>query len=274
MPPILLAKERQVISLWPDTVPGQKESKSAPVVSKNNHGNVTRIAKVTTPTLTVFPAKPDMHNGAAVIICPGGGYNILAIDKEGYEVAEWLSQLGYTAFVLHYRVPKNQVGALQDAQRAIRTVRSSAARWQIKTDQIGILGFSAGGSLSARASTRFTEELYPTSDAIDQLSARPDFAVLIYPAYLDQGKNRTLTPELKITANTPPLFLFVAGDDPFTNSSLVMGAALTRAKIPYELHVHPKGGHGFGMRPGNLAATTWPDLCAQWLKRTIFTDKK
>lgn len=270
---LAIGEERPVIPLWPQDVPGQKGAKAPPVVSKNTGGNVTRLAKVTNPTLTVYKANPKVRNGASVIVCPGGGYNILAVDKEGYEVAEWLSQLGYTAYVLQYRVPKNELGALQDAQRAIRTVRGSAKKWNIDPSQIGIMGFSAGGSLSARASTRFPESLYPTTDKLDNLSARPDFSILIYPAYLDRGKNRMLTPELKITAATPPMFLFVAGDDTFAHSSLVMGSALTQKKVPYELHIVPQGGHGFGMRPGNLAAETWPALCAKWMKRTVLKTK-
>lgn len=270
---LAIGQERPVISLWPQDVPGQKEAKAAPIVAKNKGGNVTRLTKVTNPTLTVYKANPKVRNGAAIIVCPGGGYHILAVDKEGYEVAEWLSQLGYTAFVLQYRVPKNELGALQDAQRAIRTVRGSAEKWGIDLNKIGMMGFSAGGSLSARASTRYFETLYPTTDPLDKLSARPDFSVLIYPAYLDRGKNRSLTPELKITSTTPPMFLFVAGDDKFAHSSLVMSSALTQAKVPYELHIVPQGGHGFGMRPGNLAAETWPSLCAQWMKRAVLKTK-
>lgn len=267
------AQDLPVIPLWPQDVPGQNEAKAAPLVSNKNRGNVTRLSKVTNPTLTVYKAKPKISNGASVIVCPGGGYNILAVDKEGYEVAEWLSQLGYTAFVLQYRVPKNKLGALQDAQRAIRTVRSSAKKWGINPNKIGIMGFSAGGSLSARTSTCSSEALYPPVDELDKLSALPDFSVLIYPAYLDRGKNRTLTPELKITSNTPPMFLFVSGDDTFAHSSLVMASALTQAKVPYELHIVPQGGHGFGLRPGNPAAETWPGLCEKWLKRTILKTK-
>lgn len=267
-------KSRQVIPLWPTSVPGQKEAKAAAAVSSNQHKGVTRLSKVTNPNLTVFPANQATKNGAAVIIFPGGGYNILAIDLEGYEVARWLSELGYTAFVLQYRVPKQKTGALQDAQRAIRVVRSSAQQWNVKTDQIGVIGFSAGGSLAARISTRFQEPLYPVIDESDKISARPDFSMLIYPAYLDQGKGRSLTPELKIGPSTPPMFFFVAGDDHFVNSSLVMGSALTKKKVPYALHIVPKGGHGFGLRKGNPAAETWPGLCATWMQRTLSNQSK
>ena len=263
------ANDHEVIHLWPEKLPGQSEAKAAPVIS-DNKDDVTRITKVTNPALVVYEADPKLKNGAAVIVCPGGGYSILAIDKCGYEIAEWLSNLGYTAFVLQYRVPKNRIGALQDAQRAIRYVRGTSEEREIDPSKIGIIGFSAGGSLSARVSTRAHETLYDPIDQWDQLSARPDFAVLIYPAYLDQGANHSLTPELKITKDTPPMFLFVAADDRFANSSLVMSAALREKKVPFELHVLPHGGHGYGMRPGNRAAETWPKLCEEWLRLTVF----
>lgn len=264
------AESHDIIPLWPGDVPGESEAKAPPVISDNARGNAICIGKVTDPALVVYEANPATRNGAAVIICPGGGYGTLAIDKEGYEVAEWLSQLGYTAFVLQYRVPKNQDGALQDALRAIRYVRGTHEKWNIKTDMIGILGFSAGGSLSARASTQYTEERYAPVDQFDTQSARPNFSVLIYPAYLDQGTNHSLTPELKVTSETPPMFIFVAADDQYANSSLVMGSALRTAKVPLELHILPRGGHGFGMRKGNHAAETWPKLCEQWMQRTVF----
>jgi acetyl esterase/lipase len=228
-----LSAENKIIPLWPDKVPNQTEEKQPAKVSSNNSGSTTRLSKVTDPSLTVYTPKDSAKNGASIIICPGGGYSILAVDKEGYEIAEWLSDLGYTAFVLQYRVPKNKPGALQDAQRSIRTVRSLCKQWSLDPNKIGILGFSAGGSLSARASCRYDEELYLPTDAIDKVSARPDFSVLIYPAYLDLGAKKSLTPELKITKQTPPMFLFIASDDGFTNGSLVMASALKAAKRPF-----------------------------------------
>lgn len=264
------SKDHETIHLWPEQVPGETESKAEPVFSDNRQGNTTRIAKVTDPGLIVYEANPEVRNGAAVIICPGGGYYILAIDKEGYEVAEWLSGLGYTAFVLQYRVPDNETGALQDAQRAVRYVRGNAEQWGVERQRIGVLGFSAGGSLGARVATRYNEDTYPPVDKLDRLSSRPDFAVLVYPAYLDRGPEHTLTPELKVDAKTPPMFFYVAGDDEHANSSLVMGTALSASGVPFELHVVSEGGHGFGLRPGNYAAETWPGLCAEWMKRTVF----
>lgn len=165
-------------------------------------------------------------------------------------------------------MPKNQEGALQDALRAIRYVRAMRENWNVDANRIGILGFSAGGSLSARVSTHYNENLYEPFDQVDEESARPDFSALIYPAYLDLGPEASLTPELKLDSNTPEMFLFVAADDKFANSSLVFGSALNQSKVPFELHIVRTGGHGYGMRQGNRADETWPNLCEEWLKLT------
>lgn len=268
------ASDRPVISLWESQVPDQSEPKAPPLYKSATRDGIARIEKVTDPALVVYEAAAEKHNGAAVIVCPGGGYSILAIEHEGFKVAEWLSGMGYTAFVLQYRVPKNQSGALQDAQRAMRYVRGNRKKWKLEADKIGVLGFSAGGSLCARLSTRYAEALYPRQGDLDSVSARPDFTVLIYPAYLDKGNNKTLTPELKITEKTPPMFLFVAKDDHYANSSRVMTAALREKMIPTELHIHPEGGHGFGMKKGNAAAAVWPPLCAAWLAKQIGDDER
>ena len=171
--------------------------KAAPVFSPDTNRSVIRISEVTNPAVIVYPAASEHNNGAGVVVCPGGGYNILAIDLEGYEIASWLNTLGYSAFVLQYRVPRKQEGALQDVQRAIRVIRSKAEEWNLDPDKLGVLGFSAGGSLAARAETRYNDRTYKSVDMADSLSCRPAFGVLIYPAYLDQGPGRTLTPELK-----------------------------------------------------------------------------
>jgi acetyl esterase/lipase len=263
----LNAQSPEKIELWPARVPGEEKPKSEARFTDNRDRNVTRIAEVTNPLLEVY--RPATSNGAAVVICPGGGYNILAIDLEGYEVAEWLAGLGYTAFVLQYRVPQKQEGALQDVQRAIRLVRSQAGKYGIDADKIGVLGFSAGGSLAARASTRFNDKTYTAMDATDQLSARPEFSVLIYPAYLDQGENLTLTPELKISEETPPMYIFATADDKYANSSLVMTQALREHEIPVELHILPAGGHGYGLRKGSEAAEFWPERAEKWLLKWV-----
>jgi acetyl esterase/lipase len=259
---------QDIIHVWPGSVPGETSPKKAAVPTSDSSNHVVRLTDVTDPTLQVF--KPEgKGNGAAVIICPGGGYQILAINLEGYEIAKWLSHLGYTAFVLQYRVPKKQEGALQDVQRAIRIVKGQATQWQLNPEKIGVMGFSAGGSLSARISTLYNRDSYPKTDAIDNIDAKPAFTLLIYPAYLDQGTNRSITPELNIDAQTPPMFLFATADDPYGNSALVMAGALRDAKVPVELHFYAKGGHGYGLRSGNTAAEVWPALAQKWLQQTV-----
>ncbi|MVT08981.1 alpha/beta hydrolase [Chitinophaga tropicalis] len=259
----------QIIHLWNGPVPGESSPKKPATPTADSSRGVTRLTDVTDPIMQVFTPDPGKANGAAVVVCPGGGYQILAINLEGYEIAKWLNGLGFTAFVLQYRVPQKQEGALQDVQRAIRIVRHGAKEWKLSPDKIGVLGFSAGGSLSARASTLYNKETYPKTDAADAVSARPDFAVLIYPAYLDQGANRTITPELKIDSQNPPMFLFATADDPYGNSALVMAGALRDAKVPAELHFYAKGGHGYGLRLGNPAADVWPLLAARWLEQAV-----
>ncbi|MCH6255381.1 alpha/beta hydrolase [Puniceicoccaceae bacterium K14] len=268
----VLSQVHETVYLWPEKIPGQSDAKAPPVFAESQSGkddSVTRIEKVTNPALIVYNPNSERKNGATVIICPGGGYRRLAIDLEGYEIAEWLSELGYTAFVLQYRVPQNQVGTLQDIQRAIRLVRGTSEERGLDPTKIGVLGFSAGGSLSARASTRYLETLYEPIDELDNLSARPDFVTLIYPAYLDKGANHSLTPELKVNRETPPMFIFVAADDMHANSSLVMSSSLRESNVPFELHILPHGGHGYGMRPGNRSAETWPNLWKTWMETTI-----
>ncbi len=263
------AQAKDTIYLWPGNVPGETESKHDPAQTPDTSRNVTRLTNVTNPALIVFEPEVPVNNGIGVIVCPGGAYNILAIDMEGYEVAKWLNKLGFTAFVLQYRVPDKQKEALYDVQRAIRLVRS---RTGISTGKLGVLGFSAGGSLCARASTGFTQKTYTKIDSIDSISCRPDFALLIYPAYLDMGNNRSLSPELQVDKNTPPMFIFGTADDMYGNSSLVMATALRDKEIPVELHFLPYGGHGYGLRSGNIAAETWPKLAEIWLKN-ITADK-
>ena len=263
------AQKKEIIYLWPGKVPGEQKEKQEPAVQPSKNDNVLRLSEVTNPAIEVWLPDPKIRNGAAFIVCPGGGYSILAYDKEGTEVAAWFNKLGFAAFVLQYRVPDKQAGALQDVQRAIRIVRNNAVKWNINTDMIGVMGFSAGGSLSARASTLFNKRNYPSVDKADSLSCRPSFTMLIYAAYLDQGPNRTLTPELKLSDKVPPVFMFQTADDFVGNSSLVFAGALRDAKLPFELHYLPTGGHGYGLRPGNIAAETWPQLAEKWLQGIV-----
>ena len=269
--PVFAQTPSATIHLWPGTVPGETAPKHAAVQTPDTTRRVTRLTDVTDPILTVYTPKAgvtNLHTG--IVVCPGGGYQILAINLEGEEVAKWLCSLGYTAFVLQYRVPKKEAGALQDVQRAIRLVRQQAGQWQLKAERTGVMGFSAGGSLSARASTLYNQSTYTAVDEADKQSCKPAFAALIYPAYLDKGEHRSLTPELNVNAQTPPMFLFATADDTYGNSALVMAGALRDAKVPVELHFYAEGGHGYGLRTGNTAAEAWPVLLEKWLKKTIF----
>ena len=263
------AQIRDTIYLWEGKVPGENNIKHKPAEFSTSSPDDIRITNVTNPAIIVFEPEASVKNGAGVIICPGGGYRILAIEKEGYEIAEWFNKLGFTAFVLLYRVPDKKEEALYDIQRAMRIVRSKASKWDLNPNKLGVMGFSAGGSLSARASTRYTVPTYTKMDSFDSMSCRPDFALLIYPAYLDFGENRSLTPELLVDNNTPPMFIFGTADDSHGNSSLVMATALRDNKVPVELHLLPLGGHGYGLRSGNVAAETWPLLAEKWLKKVI-----
>ena len=266
------SQKKEIIDLWPGKVPGETKEKQLPVMDKPQNDNVVRFAEVTAPAVEVYLADPAINNKSAVIVCPGGAYRILAYDKEGTEIAGWLNKLGYSAFVLQYRIPDKKEGALQDAQRALRIVRKNASKWNIDPEKIGIMGFSAGGSLSARTSVLFNKRTYSPVDEADSLTCRPSFAMLIYPAYLDLGPNKTLTPELELTKNTPPIFIFQTADDPYGNSALVMAAALRDAKLPVELHLFPTGGHGYGLRPGKRAAIAWPMLAEKWLQDIFRTE--
>lgn len=272
VPLLINSQSREMISLWPGKVPGEAKVKALPVTDRSKSDGVLRYNEVTDPTLEVWLPEKGRSNGASMIVCPGGGYNILAYDKEGTEVAAWLNKQGFTAFVLSYRVPQKRDGALQDAQRALRIVRSKASAYGIDPEKTGIMGFSAGGSLSARTATGFRNRTYKPVDSADSLSCRPSFFMLIYPAYLDQGENHTLTPELNMLKDIPPAFIFQTADDPYGNSALVMAGALRDAKIPVELHLYQSGGHGYGLRPGIAAAEVWPVLAEEWLKKIVKTN--
>lgn len=246
--------------IWPDKRPAEVTLERGKMKQEMGDDGILRIQQMPVPTLQKFPVVKS-PKGKVVVICPGGGYQILAVNHEGTEIAQWLNALGYTAYVLRYRVPDNREGALQDVQRAIRIARA-----ENPGKQVGVMGFSAGASLTARAATRFQSPSYTATDETDTQSARPDFAALIYPAYMDEGEHHTLTPELTITEQTPPFFVFQTADDPYGNSALVISQALRNHKIPVQLHIYEKGGHGYGLR-ANLAeaASKWPKLMEEWL---------
>lgn len=263
------SQKSDLIYLWPGKVPGEIKEKQPAVTAASENDNIIRLSEVTNPAIEVFLPNPVTKNGSAVIICPGGGYHILAYDLEGTEIAAWLNKLGFTAFVLQYRIPDKKEGALQDVQRAIRLVKGNSKKWNIDPEKIGVMGFSAGGSLSARASTLFSKKTYSPADITDSLSCRPAFTMLIYPAYLDLGPNLTLTPELVLSKEVPPVFIFQTADDPYGNSALVFAGALRNEKLPVELHMVATGGHGYGLRQGKAAAETWPIMAEHWLKNII-----
>jgi acetyl esterase/lipase len=268
------------IPLWPDIAPGDKPDMPAEKVTPNKD-NVAIMSNVSKPTITVFKPAADKDTGAAVIVCPGGGYSILAYDLEGTEVCDWLNSVGVTGVLLKYRVPgrgeHKYTAPLQDAQRAIGMTRAHAKEWNIDPNRIGILGFSAGGHLAAAASTNYDTRTYPTLDDSDKQSCRPDFTILIYPAYLTADKDLTkIAPELNVNSKTPPAFMTMAEDDPVhVENVYIYSQALKAAKVRAEVHIFPTGGHGYGLRPGkNPISTAWPVLAAQWMKAQGFLTAK
>jgi acetyl esterase/lipase len=226
---------------------------------------VIRISEVENPTLAWYPAHPSDGPTPAVLVCPGGGYSKLAYNKEGTEIATWLNGLGISAGVLKYRVPDNRDGALEDAQRAMGLLRHRASAWNIDPTRVGVLGFSAGGHLAARLSTQGTARAYPKRDGADDHPCRPDFTVLVYPAYLGDDTLQ-LPAEIPVASDTPPAFIVQTQDDRhYIDSSLAYYVALKKANVPAELHLFPEGGHGYGMRPSTHAVSGWPALCARWM---------
>lgn len=289
--------QQEEIKLWPKGVTGSIENKSyEESYTYDDQGEIRGIAKISEPTLTLFLADSNLANGTAVVICPGGGYTHLAINKEGYKVAKWLNTLGVSAFVLKYRMPTDitmtdkTVGPLQDAQEAIRMVRKNADTWNINADKIGILGFSAGGHLASTASTHFNEKVYASATAI---SARPDFSVLVYPVIsmvdgiTHQGSKKNLLGDepseelvkkysnaLQVTAETPPTFLVHATDDNAVTveNSIEYYLALKANQVSVEMHIYKDGGHGFGMGVSGTN-TNWPNDLKNWFSALALISK-
>jgi acetyl esterase/lipase len=263
--------------LWPTDAPGAQANpipEGDTTTAKDNRPAgkpVIRIGNVSNPTLTLYTPK-DKNTGAAVVVFPGGGYRILAIDLEGTEVCDWLNSAGITCILVKYRVPEpgpypKSSAPLQDAQRAVGIVRAHAAEWHIDPSRIGVLGFSAGAHLAAALSTHFDHRLYDPIDASDKLSCRPDFAVIVYPGYLALAEqNFAPNADIHPTAQTPPTFLVQAEDDTVhVENSVVYFLALKNAKVPAELHIYSQGGHGYGLRRTELPVTTWPQTVEIWL---------
>jgi acetyl esterase/lipase len=265
------------LPLWPGGAPGAQpnpvpEADTTTAKDRSVAGKpVIRLGNVSAPTLTVYSRKTG-DNGVAVVVFPGGSYKILAIDLEGTEVCEWLNSEGITCVLVKYRVPDTgpypkSKAALQDAQRAVGMVREHAAEWHIDPNRIGVLGFSAGAHLATALSTHFDQRLYDPVDAADNLSCRPDFAVIVYPGYLALAdQNFAPNPEIHPTAQTPPSFIVQAEDDPVhVENATVYFMQLKNAGVPAELHIYAQGGHGYGLRRTELAVTIWPDSVTKWL---------
>ena len=260
-----------VIDVWPAGAMPGKAADLPEALQPSKGDSVDRITNVSHPTLSLFRAAAVSSAAAAakptpvLIVCPGGGYGILAFNKEGTDIAAWLAANGITAVVLKYRVPGNRDGAFQDIQRAIRVVRQHAQEWNIDPARVGVIGFSAGGHLSARLSTDPTHVAYPALDAVDALPARPDFAVLVYPAYLEHGGK--LPPELPVSQHNPPTIIIHTDDDSsYVPGSRVFHAALDAAGVANEFACYPTGGHGYGMRSTG-AVKVWPERVLAWLRQ-------
>jgi gluconolactonase len=270
-----------VLNVWPKAVPGEKGDPGPEKQMKaKGRDAITSITNVSTPTLTLYRPAKDRDTGAAVVIAPGGGYNVLAWEHEGTMVGEWLQSVGITGVLLKYRVPRRDgatrgappVGALQDAQRAISITRSKAKEWGIDPHRVGMLGFSAGGHLTAWAATNGDKRSYEPVDETERASCRPDFAVLIYPGGLLNRDDRTqLAPEIRVSKETPPCFFALAyNDNGPLEGSLRMLEALKKTGVKAELHVYAEGGHGFGMRVNEKPHASWPRRCAEWMRAEGF----
>jgi len=281
-----LGAHEERVDLWPAGSPGGPPARGVEEIVTAD--GWTRSTNIEVPYFTAHLAPSDRATGAAIVVVPGGSYSIVAFEHEGTDVARWLNERGITAFVLRYRHGRDRHPApLRDVLRAIRLARSQAAAYQISPDKIGVLGFSAGGHLASSAATMFDSPEGHGGDALDAVSARPDFAVLIYPVITLVGppahagsRDNLLGPDAgadviarmsthtRVTPATPPLFLLHAADDavvPVENIRLMYAAAIT-AGIPVELHIFEKGGHGFGMRSNAGPIAIWPELVHGWLR--------
>ncbi len=278
------AAGKTTINIWPgqapDPAPGIKPGPEVDV----SKGDAKRIAgkpiislgNISVPTLTIYPPAGN-NTGAAVVVFPGGGYQILAIDLEGTEVCDWLNSAGVTCLLLKYRVPNTgpypkSPAALEDAQRVLGIARAHAAEWHYDPNRIGVLGFSAGAHLAAALSTHYDKRLYPqipndTEPDAEKQSCRPDFAVIVYPGYLaNADKNMATNEEIHPTAQTPPSFIVQAEDDPVhVENATAYFLQLKQAKVPAELHIYAEGGHGYGLRRTELPVTAWPQFVETWL---------
>lgn len=266
----LAAEPALTLDVWPGKAPGETGQVAGEKVEFFKGALPKKqISNVSRPVLEVFRPAKGGENGAAVVICPGGGFNVLMMDYEGEDCAVWLNTLGVTSIVLKYRVPSRPnapryFAALQDTQRALSLVRSKAAEWGLDPKRIGVLGFSAGGEASTVASTSYDKPSYPAVDEVDRVSSRPDFAVAVYPGGLVE--NGQLIADVRATKDTPPTFITVANNDEAAEGSVQLYLALKRAGAPAELHIYADGVHGFGMRPSPEPHATWIARLADWMK--------
>lgn len=279
--PVSAADKPLVLDLWPDKPPG--ETKELPPEADQTKDTdkliagrrIIKLGNVSTPQIAVYRPKPNTANRAAVVVCPGGGHYILAMDLEGTEVAEWLTSIGVTAIVLKYRVPardrnRRWLAAVQDAQRAVSLVRSKAKEWHIDPNRIGMCGFSAGGETAALTSI-FTERQYKPVDETDRVSSRPDYAMIIYPGGLVGRGQTELQEHIKVTKDTPPMFFAHAFNDNVTvHNTLALATELKKKNVPAEVHIYSTGGHGYGLRPTEEPVTRWPIPAAAWMKKSGF----
>lgn len=288
--------EPLVQNLWPSAPPGtasqvqgEERDLTKPEDKLIAGRRIIKLGHVSTPQMHVYLPAKDKANGAAVLVCPGGGFTILAWDLEGTEVAEWLNSLGYAAIVVKYRVPtgmlgdeldesgispRRSLGPLMDAQRAMSHTRAHAKEWGVDPQRIGIMGFSAGGATAGLTVLNGDKHVYPRQDATDDVSCAPNFGLLIYPAGFVDKTTGALRSHIKVSQDTAPVFFVMAEDDHVDcDNCTVLFIALKQAKVPAELHIYTHGGHGYGLRPTELPVTRWSARAAEWLQAMKF-DKK
>jgi acetyl esterase/lipase len=283
--PAVGANKPVVVEIWPGKAPeesgdiGEETVRMSPELDRKQvevTESTRLVTNVTRPTLTIYRPAKDKDTGTAILICPGGGYWNLYWQLEGEEVAAWLNSIGVTGIILKYRVPRrpDEVKGeparrpLQDAQRAVRLVRSNAGEWGIKPQQIGMVGFSAGGHLAIATATSFDQRTYEPVDDLDKISCRPDFAIGVYSGYLKAKDKDEIAAGLRIPAGTPPIFLAHGGDDIISppEHSVLMYLALKKAGVPAELHIYATAAHDFGVRASHHPCSTWTQACTTWLQ--------
>ncbi len=280
LPPLpnVTVKPDTVINLWPGAAPGETGNLGPERVLPNRPRPFDQIENVSVPTLAIFQPPAAKRTGTGVLVIPGGGLDRLAIETEGYEVAQWLNEHGLTAFLLKYRVPRRTPGpgwrvGVQDAQRAMGLIRAHAAEWKVDPDAIGTIGFSAGAEINVRMTALHAEpRQYEPVDDADKLSSRPDFNFVMYGGGYTNNNGLNEDVASRLNASTPPMFIAHAFDDQALSSVILMGA-LKRANIPAELHIFAAGAHGFGVRDSGLTIAEWPDLGLRWLGQLGFLDR-